>query len=96
MKCPLPEKVIQNTFFVKMKKSISNRKLDIIMVILVLGQFYLLYSLLNTVVIIAYYVINFTIYINQGVYGIAHFLLFQLQHDWGLKCEVLCCFFIPH
>lgn len=96
MKCPLPEKVIQNTFFVKMKKSVLNRKPGIIMAILVLSQCYLLYNLLNAVIIIAYNVMNFTIYINQGVYGIAHFLLFQLQHDLGLKCEALRCFFFPH
>lgn len=66
MKCPLPEKVIQSTFFVKMKKSVLNRKPDIIMGILVLGQCYLLYILLNAVIIIAYNVTNFTVYINQG------------------------------
>lgn len=96
MKCPLPERVIQNTFFVKMKKSVLNRKPDIIMSILGLGQRYLLYNLLNALIIIAYNVTNFIIYINQDVYGIAHFLLSQLRHDSGLKCEALRCFFFPH
>lgn len=96
MKCPLPEKVIQNSFFVKMKKSVLNGKPDIIMSILGLGQCYLLYNLLNALIIIAYDVTNFIIYINQGVYEIARCLLSQLQHDLSLKCEALHCFFFPH
>lgn len=66
------------------------------MAILYLGQWYLLYGLLNAVIIIAYNDRNFTIYINQSMYEIACFLLSQLQHDLGLKCEVLRWFFFPH
>lgn len=71
--------------FVKMKKSVLNRKPDIFMVILVLGQCYLLYGLLNAVIIIAYNVMNFTMDINQVVYGIARFLLSQFLYPSGLE-----------
>lgn len=74
-----------------MKITTLNRKPNIIMAILYLGQCYLLYGLLNAVIVIA-----FTIYINQSIYEIACFLLPQLKHDLGLKCEVLHCFFFPH
>lgn len=57
---------------------------------------YLLYGLLNAAVVIADNDMNFTIYITQIIYEISCFLLSQLQHDLGLKCEVLLCFFFPH
>lgn len=79
-----------------MKKTVLSSKPHIIMAILYLGQCYLLYSLLNAVIVIAYNDMNFIIYINQCIYEIACFLLSQLQHDLGLKCEVLHCFFFPH
>lgn len=66
------------------------------MTILGLGWCYVLYGLFYAVIIIAYNDTNFTIYINQSVHEIACFLLSQLQHDLGLKCEVLHCFFFPH
>lgn len=77
-----------------MKKTVLSRKPDITMTIF-LGQRCLLYGLLNAVVIIAYNDKNFTIYIKQSIYEIACFLLSQLQHDLGLKCEALRCFFFP-
>jgi len=60
-----------------MKTTTSNRKRNIIMKILYLGQCYLLYDFLHAVIVIAYNDTTFTVCINQTMYEIACLLLSQ-------------------